>query len=137
MAIRKIKINGVSYPSLVVACSALGVKTGTYYRRVRHGETDMQALGLSERPSKKYPGSKPYEIGRVTFPSFAQACRAHGLKRSCVEGRMSQGWTNEEAFGLIPRVRPALLRIEERDGTKGVLVIQGKIFILAPTPKGG
>jgi hypothetical protein len=136
VATREIKINGVSYPTIVAACQSLKVKRATYYRRVSHGETVMQALGLSERPPSKNSSRKPYTLLGVTYASFAEACRTHGLNRTSVMGRLSGGWTTKEAFGLKPRrLQKKILPVAERDGTKGVFVIQGHKFFVAPKRK--
>lgn len=129
---RSVLIAGVRYASLAAACRAHAIDTGVFHARRRSGWTEAQALGVEPRAEKIWP-SQAVELAGVMYASMREACAAHGLEPSCVNSRLANGWSREEAFGLVPRAHKALTRKESQNAAEqGVLIIGGRAFRWKP-----
>jgi len=117
-------INGIHFISFNAACRHFGVDTQiAHQRKNRYGWSIEQALELEPAP-KSEPRRNPYEVEGHEYPHFKAACAAYGLEDSAVRGRISNGWSKEEAFGLKPPPKRAAQHGVE-------VVIEGKSYINA------
>ena len=125
---RALAVAGARYPSLAAACRAHGIDTAVFHARRRSGWTEAQALGVESREEKVWP-SQTIVLSGVTYPSMREACAAHDLEPSCVNSRLANGWSVEEAFGLVPRNHRGLTRkASQAAADSGYLIIGGRPF---------
>jgi len=95
------------FRSLADASTAFGVDAKLVSRRLAEGWSPEEALGVKSRPGRRGLHDRPVTV-KVdgvdrTYPSLAQAARAHGLSPSRVSSRIKQlNWTLEQALGLTP-----------------------------------
>ena len=116
----------ITFKSFNAAARYCGVTPATATQRVRRcGWTTEEALGL-EKPKSRWArkqititiGGKPR-----SFKSVSTAAIAVGIDESLVYGRLTKGWTVDEAFGLVPRKKP------QPSGKRCVVKIKGELRV--------
>lgn len=99
----KTVVGGLTFISFSAAARHFKISEDIARQRIkRYGWTIEQALEIAPAPLRTYDGFK-YELRGVRYRTFSEACKAHGLTDSAVRCRLAKGWTQEEAFGLLPR----------------------------------
>lgn len=106
----QLKTSQGMFPSIKDAAQHFGLEAGTLQRRLDHGWTPDQAVGISEhkRKSRIY---KTFICAGKHYPSSWALARAFGKKKQLVAKRLLLGWTPEQAVELVeapPRFRNQL-----------------------------
>lgn len=100
----KVEVQGRQFPSLSAAARHYGVNEGTAKSRLKLGWAIEQILDIAPKPKRSPPPNAiNVELEDIVYPSRASAAEAYGIELSAVEGRLANGWTLEEAFGIVPR----------------------------------
>ena len=100
-----IEVNGNLFPSISQACTALGKNYKRVFARMNaHGWNINQAFDLQEPPkSKKSPNSIKISSSIGEFESVGDAASFVGINRATIAHRIRNGWTHDEALGLVKR----------------------------------
>lgn len=93
-------IKGIRFNSRLEAAEHYGVDISSLYTRVNLGWSVEEALGIKDRKRK---GLKSITVGENTYESIASACRDLGVDRGLVNCRLKNGWSIDEAFGIVER----------------------------------
>lgn len=91
------------------------------HRLLRSNWSVRQAVGLDKPPERKPTVSSPISFGKNNFNSIREACDYFGVTANTYFSRKRYGWSDEEAFGVIPRSKP-----NNRTGTQ--IVVSGRNF---------
>jgi len=97
---QEISVDGEIYPSIKVAADAHGLKYKTVVQRMHNNWSIDEAFELKARESTN--GTKFFVEG-VEYPSLSKVEKAYGVCRKSIAHRLEQGWTPEEAVGIVPR----------------------------------
>ncbi len=92
-------VDGKTFKSLRAAAKHYGLKYQKVHRRLANGWTQRQALGVDSRRREK-GGPIPISVGGLDFPTLSAAAKHFDLRADVVRARISNGWTQDEAFGL-------------------------------------
>lgn len=99
-----VEYNGVSYPSLYAAASALGLSPNSLYDLRKRGMSPVESIdyaleNLTKAGEGKSGHARPCEIEGVCYPSQEAALNAYNLTRITVYSRMQrEGISFEEAL---------------------------------------
>ena len=100
---KKITVNGIQYSSITAAANKHNIPYDTVVTRLNNGWTPEQAFGY-EPPKTKVGNSKSITINGVTYDSKREAQRVYNKVPYCTAiTRLNNGWTPEQAFGLVKR----------------------------------
>lgn len=88
---------GKQYSSLKALSEAFDLPSSTILSRLDQG------LPLEDALSKPRHSFIPVDVQGIKFSSIAAAARHFGLNATLVRSRLSNQWTIDEAFNLIPR----------------------------------
>lgn len=101
---RTLVVNGREYDSLESAARAFGMSRNTLDYRLKKGWTPQEALGLEPRPS--HAGSTPgipVTVQGLDFKNIKEAARHFGRSYTYIFERLKEGFTIEQALGLVKR----------------------------------
>ena len=102
-----IVVEGVTYQSIKAAADAYGLPHARVTTRLRLWNWNIdQAFELEHRPEA--PGKKrgqPISLEGTLFSSWSDAAKAYGMSLQRIKWRISQGWSVEEAFGILARAK--------------------------------
>ena len=100
-------VQGMSFPSVLAAARHYGVSLQTAARRLREGWTPEQAFGLEQRQHAPWPvqRSKNITTSVGTFRTIQEAAARFALPDATIAARLRNGWTPDEAVGLVERNR--------------------------------
>ena len=102
---KPITVNGKTFKSIAEACRYYNLDYKTVLQRFcnyGHGWSIEEAFGLVERKEKPRKGNEVILEGK-TFPTIKEACKYYNLNYNTVYSRLVDGWSVEEAFGLVSR----------------------------------
>lgn len=101
---RNLVVNGHEFDSLESAARAFGMSRNTVDYRLKKGWTPEEALGLEPRPS--HAGSTPgipVTVQGLEFQNIKAAARHFGRSYTYIFERLKEGFTIEQALGLVKR----------------------------------
>lgn len=98
-----ITVEGRKFGSIEDACRHYHVRSNRYHSRKRNGWTDEEALEVVPRNPPTQRVYSAITVAGNDFPSIAKAAEHYGLRSGCVQQRLAQGWTVDEAFELSTR----------------------------------
>ena len=106
-----VDINGKpkTFKSLQAAARHFGLNPMTVNQRVAVcGWTHEEALEIVPPTSKWANTAVHLEVKGVSlaFPTVAEACRHFNVRPTLIYDRLSKGWSQPEAFGLVSRKKP-------------------------------
>ncbi|RVT53975.1 GIY-YIG nuclease family protein [Rubrivivax albus] len=104
-------VAGQPFPTLKAAASHFGVHTTTAARRLREGWTPEQAFGVAARQHASWPAERSANLSTSAghFRTLEDAAKHFGINYGTLTKRLREGWTHDEAVGLVPRQRPPKL----------------------------
>ena len=97
----EITVNGKTFKSFSEACRYYNLNYSMVWNRLNKGWTIEEAFGLIEKEFHHH--RKEITLNGKTFNSIIEATKYYNLNTNLVQKRLSRGWTNEEAFGLVKR----------------------------------
>jgi hypothetical protein len=97
---RVLTVNGRTFGSMAAAAKHHQVDRQLLVDRLSNGWSVEQALGLVRPPPRA--DHKPVCVSQLVFESLSDAAQYFGLSYDKARGRLSRGWSMEEAFGLAP-----------------------------------
>lgn len=100
--ITPLKIDGVVYETLIDAARAFEKNIETVRARLHKGMNVYEALTT---PLIKTSVKYSVTLCGVTYESAAEAARVYNMSYPVILSRLRDGWTDEQAFGLIPPPR--------------------------------
>jgi len=100
---KQISIEGKKYASLTAAACAYGLSIGNVSRRLKSGWSIEQAFDLSPPPERKPTTNRKVSVLDQNFDSIKEAAKHYGISIATLRGRLSIGWTLEEALELVER----------------------------------
>lgn len=98
-----IVVNGIKYKSVAEACRVLGKQCNTVRMRLHNGWSIDEAFDIKARKIQTKP--KQIKVEGVVYKSLSEACKKYNLCRSTVSLRLKEGWSIDEAFGIVKRKR--------------------------------
>jgi hypothetical protein len=116
---KEILVQGKRFYSLSEASRHYRLKDSTVSARMRAGWSIEQAVGLLPPPKPK-PHGKAVVVEGIRFPNLVAAANHYGVSSSLASDRLIKGWSNEEAFSIVPRLAPT------RYGT--IIKVNGLVF---------
>ena len=99
---KPITIKDKTFKSFKEACRYYKLNSSIVSGRLKTGWSIEEAFGLV---IKKDGGYKPVTVDGKTFRSVGEASRYYNVDYDKARKRINSGWTNEEAFELVPRCR--------------------------------
>jgi hypothetical protein len=93
----KLVVKGKTYESLLDAAAYFKVNPTTLARRLRHGWTNEQAVGLEEKPQRIGSAKKVIYKG-TTYPNLKHLAEAFGKNAEMLRRKLRDGQTVEEAL---------------------------------------
>lgn len=109
---KPIEVDGHTFRSKAAAARHYGVSIKAFRSRLSKGWPLEEALGIKERSNqcktgitkKKRPSSHKTRITvqGTEYYSVAHAAETFGTKAGLVTQRLNRGWTEEQAFDLVP-----------------------------------
>jgi hypothetical protein len=98
---KQIAVGGQTFTSYATAADHFGIDAGVFVLRVsRLKWSPEEAAGLQERTWKGK--RRPVTLKGVVYGSTRKAAEAHGIDYKLVYGRISNGWTLEQALEFVP-----------------------------------
>ena len=97
---KKIKYNGKEYSSESELARVYGIKITTFSYRLKEGWTMDEALGVVQRQHRK---GIPIRYDGKEYASRAELARAYGIHIKTFSSRLREGWTMDEALGVVQR----------------------------------
>lgn len=103
-----ITVSGIRYRSVKEASEHLGVRPGLAARRLRDGWIPEEAFGLLPHKHAPWPESRcnPVHTSQGSFPTRRAAGAHFGVNEAVLNKRLNDGWSADEALGIVPRVKP-------------------------------
>jgi hypothetical protein len=95
-------INGMTFSSIKELALFYGVKESTVRSRLLSGLTVEQAVG-TENFESRATSHVAVSVEGVAYPSISAACRNYGIDPSFVGRHLRDGYSVDQAFGLVPR----------------------------------
>ena len=93
-------VDGKTFSSISKAADEYKLAQVTVQSRLRYGWTPEQAVGIHPPPRSDRNNGTKITVAGVTYSSQTKAAESYGLDRSAVQGRLKNGWSIEQAFGL-------------------------------------
>ena len=95
-----IRYDGKEYASRAELARAYGIHIKTFSSRLREGWTMDEALGVVQR---QHGRSIPIRYDGKEYASRAELARDYGIKITTFSYRLKEGWTMDEALGVVQR----------------------------------
>jgi len=93
----KLVVKGKAYESLLDAAAYYKVNPTTLARRLRHGWTNEQAVGLEEKP-QRIGSAKEVVYKGITYPNLKHLAEAFGKNVEMLRRKLRDGQTLDEAL---------------------------------------
>lgn len=98
IGLKKIEVDGVTYPSISEVARAHDLQPDLVEQRLLRKWSIKQAL--NKEPPPESAAANPVELEGIRFRSLNYACEEYGIPYHRVEGRMRLGWSLEQAFDI-------------------------------------
>lgn len=108
---RKTDHLGITYPTISAMCAAWGIRPAVYEARLSYGWSKENALTCARGTRKT--GEVTDHLGNV-YATKKAMCDAYGITPSVYYGRLSMGYTQEQALTLPLHITFADIYNEDR-----------------------
>jgi len=117
---QSVEVGGVHFKTMTAAAEQHGVPLSSASRWLKKG-TPEQAFGLAPKPKRKSSRGHVIEFmhdgKKYRHPSLRAAAEAHGVSENNLQRRLKEGWSTQEALGLVERPgaeqkKPIRIRID-------------------------
>lgn len=116
-----VMVNNICYPSLAVAARKHKIPLSLVRSRKRKGFTIEEALEIKER-EVEHPLHIKIKVEDKIFSNVKEAADFYHINPATVRNRLVNGYTANEALGIVPRKR----RTAKKDDKK--IVVNGRTF---------